>query len=187
MHRTLQRRWLQLRRSTPMFCVRSGPGPGRQVTGMARGGVRVRTFSSAQPLEEPLEPRDWDARRLALDTALGSLPLFMPSMTVFPGQNCPLNIFEPRYQVMVDHVLRGGRMFGIGGERACSVLRPQPDRQQNCTVSHPPANYAYVRTAMRAHVYVWCCQAVYTTEWKAAAPLALYLRSRISGGKGRAP
>ncbi|GAB0490041.1 hypothetical protein MMPV_001271 [Pyropia vietnamensis] len=42
-----------------------------------------------------------------------SLPLFLLPLTVFPGGACPLNVFEPRYRVMMRRVLAGSRRFGL--------------------------------------------------------------------------
>jgi hypothetical protein len=40
-------------------------------------------------------------------------PLFPLHVVLFPGQSLPLQVFEPRYREMLDHVLRDDRRFGV--------------------------------------------------------------------------
>ena len=50
---------------------------------------------------------------------LAALPVFpLPNAVLLPGMILPLNVFEPRYLAMVDHVLAGGRHIGV------PLLRP---------------------------------------------------------------
>ncbi len=45
---------------------------------------------------------------------LDALPIFpLPNVVLLPGMVLPLNVFEPRYLAMVDHVLRGGMHIGV--------------------------------------------------------------------------
>lgn len=50
---------------------------------------------------------------------LGALPVFpLPNVVLLPGMVLPLNVFEPRYLDLVDHVLDSGGHLGI------PLLRP---------------------------------------------------------------
>lgn len=50
---------------------------------------------------------------------LDALPVFpLPNSVLLPGMTLPLNVFEPRYLALVDHVLEGGRHIGV------PLLRP---------------------------------------------------------------
>jgi len=50
---------------------------------------------------------------------LDALPVFpLPNVVLLPGMILPLNVFEPRYLALVDHVLGGGRHIGV------PLLRP---------------------------------------------------------------
>ncbi|MEM9459338.1 MAG: LON peptidase substrate-binding domain-containing protein [Myxococcota bacterium] len=50
---------------------------------------------------------------------LAALPVFpLPNAVLLPGMVLPLNVFEPRYLDLVDHVLEGGGHLGI------PLLRP---------------------------------------------------------------
>ncbi len=52
-------------------------------------------------------------------SVLAALPVFpLPQVVFFPGMVLPLNVFEPRYLALVDHVLRGGDHIGV------PLLRP---------------------------------------------------------------
>lgn len=45
---------------------------------------------------------------------LAALPIFpLPNAVLLPGMVLPLNVFEPRYLELVDHVLQGGRHIGV--------------------------------------------------------------------------
>ena len=58
---------------------------------------------------DDLPPRD----------VLSALPIFpLPNVVLLPGMVLPLNVFEPRYLELVDHVLAGGRHIGV------PLLRP---------------------------------------------------------------
>jgi len=53
------------------------------------------------------------------EDVLGALPIFpLPNAVLMPGMVLPLNVFEPRYLELVDHVLRGSRVLGV------PLLRP---------------------------------------------------------------
>lgn len=41
------------------------------------------------------------------------LPLFPLDVVLLPGMALPLHIFEPRYQIMMHHVMAGERRFGV--------------------------------------------------------------------------
>lgn len=50
---------------------------------------------------------------------LSALPIFpLPNVVLLPGMVLPLNVFEPRYLALVDHVLAGGQHIGV------PLLRP---------------------------------------------------------------
>ncbi len=50
---------------------------------------------------------------------LDALPVFpLPNAVLLPGMILPLNVFEPRYLALVEHVLSGGRHIGV------PLLRP---------------------------------------------------------------
>ncbi len=52
---------------------------------------------------------------------LDALPLFpLPNVVFLPGMVLPLNVFEPRYLDLVDHVLENGMHIGV------PLLRPHP-------------------------------------------------------------
>lgn len=55
--------------------------------------------TAAQPEPEPEPP--------------ATLPLFLASLPVFPGQPVSLYLWEPRYLLLVERVLRGRRRFGM--------------------------------------------------------------------------
>jgi len=59
-----------------------------------------------------------DDRRPGADV-LEALPIFpLPNAVLLPGMMLPLNVFEPRYLALVDHVLEQGGFMGI------PLLRP---------------------------------------------------------------
>lgn len=54
---------------------------------------------------------------------LAALPIFpLPNVVLLPGMLLPLNVFEPRYLELVDHVLADGLHLGV------PLLRPQGER-----------------------------------------------------------
>ncbi len=53
------------------------------------------------------------------ERVLAALPIFpLPNVVLLPGMVLPLNVFEPRYLELVDHVLDNGRHIGV------PLLRP---------------------------------------------------------------
>jgi uncharacterized protein len=61
---------------------------------------------------------------------LAALPIFpLPNAVLLPGMVLPLNVFEPRYLELVDHVLRSGRHIGVPllrpGFEQCYEKRPE--------------------------------------------------------------
>ena len=40
-------------------------------------------------------------------------PVFLLDLMVFPGQPIVLNVFEPRYTLMVNRIMEGNRQFAI--------------------------------------------------------------------------
>lgn len=62
-----------------------------------------------------LHPRGLADREEALAQAMEALPIFPLGMVMFPGQVFPLNIYEPRYRVMLQRITQEGghRMFGL--------------------------------------------------------------------------
>jgi len=62
-----------------------------------------------------------DMDRLPAPEILAALPIFpLPNVVFLPGMVLPLNVFEPRYLELVDHVLDGGMHVGV------PLLRPDP-------------------------------------------------------------
>ena len=62
-----------------------------------------------------------DMDRLPAPEILAALPIFpLPNVVFLPGMVLPLNVFEPRYLELVDHVLEGGMHIGV------PLLRPDP-------------------------------------------------------------
>lgn len=60
-----------------------------------------------------------DRDRMPSDEVLSALPVFpLPNAVLLPGMILPLNVFEPRYLELVDHVLAAGGHLGI------PLLRP---------------------------------------------------------------
>lgn len=64
-------------------------------------------------------PQEYDARReeeinlmSCSETQRALLPLFVMS-AMLPGERMALNVFEPRYRLMVRRVMEGGRKFGM--------------------------------------------------------------------------
>ncbi|MCX4244937.1 LON peptidase substrate-binding domain-containing protein [Paraliomyxa miuraensis] len=64
-----------------------------------------------------------DDDRRPRDEVLAALPVFpLPNAVLLPGMVLPLNVFEPRYLELVDHVLEEGGHLGI------PLLRPGFER-----------------------------------------------------------
>lgn len=62
-----------------------------------------------------------DGERTPGREILDALPIFpLPNVVFLPGMVLPLNVFEPRYLELVDHVLDAGMHIGV------PLLRPQP-------------------------------------------------------------
>lgn len=62
-----------------------------------------------------------DLQRTPPAEVLAALPVFpLPNIVFLPGMVLPLNVFEPRYLELVDHVLEGGMHIGV------PLLRPGP-------------------------------------------------------------
>lgn len=63
------------------------------------------------------------ARSSPAPEVLAALPIFpLPNVVLLPGMLLPLNVFEPRYLQLVDHVLAGGQHIGV------PLLRPRGER-----------------------------------------------------------
>ncbi len=55
-----------------------------------------------------------DVERTPGRETLDALPIFpLPNVVFLPGMVLPLNVFEPRYLELVDHVLAGGMHVGV--------------------------------------------------------------------------
>jgi Lon protease-like protein len=55
-----------------------------------------------------------DRERTPPKEVLSALPIFpLPNVVFLPGMVLPLNVFEPRYLDLVDHVLAGGMHIGV--------------------------------------------------------------------------
>ena len=104
-------------------CLPGGPSVGRICSSGVPTGWR-RSLSSAGVDDSDytvgvVYPRRTSAETLEhLTLALENLPVFpLANTVVFPGAVCPLYIFEPRYRVLVQRLLKDGahRCFGICG------------------------------------------------------------------------
>jgi Lon protease-like protein len=63
------------------------------------------------------------ARSSPSPEVLAALPIFpLPNVVLLPGMMLPLNVFEPRYLQLVDHVLGEGQHIGV------PLLRPRGER-----------------------------------------------------------
>jgi Lon protease-like protein len=49
------------------------------------------------------------------------LPLFPLNVVLFPGEELPLHIFEPRYRLMINECYKGGKPFGV------VLMRPESE------------------------------------------------------------
>lgn len=77
-------------------------------------GVNVLT----QALIQSQFPQAYAARKAEMEVELAdellTLPLFMlGSFVLFPGQQLPLHVFEPRYQAMMRRCLQSTKRFGV--------------------------------------------------------------------------
>lgn len=60
-----------------------------------------------------------DSDQVAMQGVLRALPIFpLPNVVLLPGSVLPLNVFEPRYVDLVNHVLKNGQYIGV------PLLRP---------------------------------------------------------------
>ena len=79
-----------------------------------------------------------DLDRLPAPEVLAALPIFpLPNVVFLPGMVLPLNVFEPRYLDLIDHVLDGGMHVGV------PLLRPDPsllDPQDLALPLHDPGD-----------------------------------------------
>jgi Lon protease-like protein len=79
-----------------------------------------------------------DAERTPGREVLDALPIFpLPNVVFLPGMVLPLNVFEPRYLELVDHVLDDGMHIGV------PLLRPhasQLDRVDLALPVHDPGH-----------------------------------------------
>ncbi len=66
------------------------------------------------------------------------LPLFPLQIVVFPGQDVPLHIFEPRYRQLVKDTLQTGEPFGIvlsqRNRRTAATQDREPTHEIGCSV-----------------------------------------------------
>jgi uncharacterized protein len=73
-----------------------------------------------------------DMDRLPAPEILAALPIFpLPNVVFLPGMVLPLNVFEPRYLELVDHVLEGGMHVGV------PLLRPDPSLLERSDLELP--------------------------------------------------
>ncbi|NVB39001.1 LON peptidase substrate-binding domain-containing protein [Pseudenhygromyxa sp. WMMC2535] len=70
-----------------------------------------------------------DVDRLPAPAVLEALPIFpLPNVVFLPGMVLPLNVFEPRYLELVDHVLERGMHIGVPLLRPEESLLEEEDR-----------------------------------------------------------
>lgn len=68
-----------------------------------------------------------DLSKRPAEETLNALPVFpLPNVVLLPGMLLPLNVFEPRYLALVDHVIKRGEA-GRGCWLAIPTLRPVLD------------------------------------------------------------
>lgn len=79
-----------------------------------------------------------DTDRLPAPEILAALPIFpLPNVVFLPGMVLPLNVFEPRYLELVDHVLEHGQHVGV------PLLRPEspPEGAAADSPIHDPGDH----------------------------------------------
>jgi hypothetical protein len=70
-----------------------------------------------------------DPQRRPSADVLQTLPVFpLPNIVFLPGMVLPLNVFEPRYLDLVDHVLEGGMHIGVPLLKSEPALGDRPPR-----------------------------------------------------------
>lgn len=80
-------------------------------------------LAAGRPQGIKQQPLMLTARSSPSPEVLAELPIFpLPNVVLLPGMMLPLNVFEPRYLQLVDHVLEGGRHIGV------PLLRPRGER-----------------------------------------------------------
>ncbi|KIG18628.1 hypothetical protein DB30_00313 [Enhygromyxa salina] len=86
-----------------------------------------------------------DLDRLPAPDVLAALPIFpLPNVVFLPNMVLPLNVFEPRYLDLVDHVLDGGMHLGV------PLLRPDPSLLEPSDLSLPVHDPGDERPAIEA-------------------------------------
>lgn len=82
-------------------------------------GLAAQRFGSPGPWFRSRLVGMLDDDRIPSAEVLQALPIFpLPNAVLLPGMMLPLNVFEPRYLALVDHVLARTRMIGV------PLLRP---------------------------------------------------------------
>ncbi len=67
---------------------------------------------------------------MSLDDALAALPIFpLPRVTLFPGTELPLHIFEPRYRQMLEDCLATHQSMAVGTLREDAEGEPHGEPQ----------------------------------------------------------
>ena len=75
------------------------------------------------PDEYEIRKEEEKASITAQEGAVEQLPLFVLS-PVLPGETVNLNVFEPRYRLMIRRVMEGNKKFGIIAMRGNNTLSP---------------------------------------------------------------
>jgi uncharacterized protein len=90
-----------------------------------------------------------DLDRLPAPEVLAGLPIFpLPNVVFLPGMVLPLNVFEPRYLALVDHVLEGGEREGM--HVGVPLLRPDPSLLERADLELPVHDPGDGRPAIEA-------------------------------------
>ncbi|MFV8752738.1 LON peptidase substrate-binding domain-containing protein [Nannocystaceae bacterium ST9] len=86
-----------------------------------------------------------DVERTPGREILDALPIFpLPNVVFLPGMVLPLNVFEPRYLELVDHVLEGGMHVGV------PLLRPHASSLDPIDLALPVHDVGGGRPAIEA-------------------------------------
>ena len=94
------------------------------------GGFDLPVNIALKNILERCFPEEYETRKeeekasvVAQEGAVEQLPLFVLS-PIMPGETVNLNVFEPRYRLMIRRVMEGNKKFGIISMRGNNALAP---------------------------------------------------------------